>query len=76
MSRGYSVRVVDAIKNGDRNLLGVRLGQACVDQDISVADAARTLGVTRTTAYHWFLGLVEPRGRYVAAITAFLGTLD
>jgi hypothetical protein len=50
MSYGYSIRVVEAIKNADVNHLGVQLGLACIANDISVSEAARALGITRQTS--------------------------
>jgi transcriptional regulator with XRE-family HTH domain len=76
MSYGYSVRVVEAIKNADANLLGVQLGHACLARDISVSAAARALGVSRMTIYHWFLGRVEPKEETARVICSFLKNLD
>jgi hypothetical protein len=76
MSYGYTVRMVDMIKNADHSLLGVRLGLACVANDISVSEAARTLGVTRQTIYYWFLGVAAPKDKAAALIRSFLETLN
>jgi DNA-binding XRE family transcriptional regulator len=76
MSYGYSIRVVEAIKNADVNHLGVQLGLACIANDISVSEAARALGITRQTVYHWFLGRVEPKDAAARVICSFLETLD
>jgi hypothetical protein len=73
--RGYSVRVAEAIGEADINLLGVQLGRACLAQDIPVAEVAKTLGITRQTVYHWFLGLSEPRGKSCDAIRSYLANL-
>lgn len=73
--RGYSIRVAEAIKEADGNLIGVRLGRACLARDIPVSAVAADLGVTRQTVYHWFLGLSEPRGKTCDAIEAYLTEL-
>lgn len=72
---GYSIRVATAIAEADGNMLGVKLGRACLARDIPVAEAAREVGVTRQTVYHWFLGLSEPRGAACEAIRAYLDRL-
>jgi DNA-binding phage protein len=73
--RGYSIRVAEAIGEADINLLGVQLGRACLARDIPVAEVAASLGITRQTVYHWFLGLSEPRGKSCDAIQSYLNNL-
>ena len=73
--RGYSIRVAEAIQEADGNLIGVQLGRACLARDIPVSVVAETIGVTRQTVYHWFLGLSEPRGAACEAIRAYLDRL-
>lgn len=73
---GYSIRVAEAIKEADGSLLGVKLGRACLARDIPVSTAAKALGVTRQTVYHWFLGLSEPRGKAIDAIKSYIASLD
>ena len=73
--RGYSIRVAEAVKEADGNLLGVQLGRACLARDIPVAAIAVDLGVTRQTVYNWFLGLSEPRGAISEAIRVYLNNL-
>lgn len=73
---GYSIRVAEAIKEADGSLLGVQLGRACLARDIPVSTAAKALGVTRQTVYHWFLGLSEPRGKVIDAIKSYIASLD
>lgn len=75
MSRGYSVSVVESIKQADRELLGVRLGLACVYNGIAVAQVAHDLGVTRTTIYYWFCGVRSPHPEIVADVEAYLNSL-
>jgi transcriptional regulator with XRE-family HTH domain len=72
---GYSIRVAEAIKAADGNLLGVQLGRACLARDIPVSDVARRLKVTRQTVYHWFLGESDPRGDTRDAIQTYLASL-
>jgi hypothetical protein len=74
--QGYTIRVAEAIKGANGDLLGVQLGRACLARDISVSDVAKGLKVTRQTVYHWFLGLSEPRGGARDAIQAYLASLD
>lgn len=73
--RGYSIRVAEAIKEADGNLLGVRLGRVCLARDIPVSTVAEALGVTRQTIYHWFIGASEPRGQARGAIENYLTRL-
>jgi transcriptional regulator with XRE-family HTH domain len=75
MSRGYSVSVVENIKKADGELLGVRLGLACVYHGVSVSKVADDLGVTRQTVYHWFCGASSPQEQVRSAIEAYLANL-
>lgn len=75
MSRGYSVSVVEDIKQADGELLGVRLGLACVFHGISVVEVANALGVTRQTVYHWFCGARSPQGQTRQGVEAYLNSL-
>ena len=72
---GYSVRTAEAIQKADVNLLGVKLGRACLARDISVSTVAEILGVTRQTVYSWFLGEREPRDEARSAIQNYLTNL-
>jgi transcriptional regulator with XRE-family HTH domain len=74
--QGYSIRVAEAIKGADSNLLGVQLGRACLARDISVSAVAAELKVTRQTVYHWFLGLSEPRIGVRDAIQTYLASIE
>ncbi len=74
--RGYSIRMAEAIKGANGNLLGVRLGRACLARDIPVSDVAERLGVTRQTVYAWFMGTSDPRGPMCDAIKSYLNSLD
>jgi len=72
---GYSIRMAQSIKEADGDLLGVQLGRVCLARDISVAEAAHEVGVTRQTVYHWFLGISQPRGAACQAIQDYLTRL-
>lgn len=60
MATGYSIRVAEAIQSASDTLLGVRLGQACLELDVPVTEVAQRLGVTRPTVYSWFVGKSDP----------------
>lgn len=75
MSRGYSVSVVENIKKADGELLGVKLGLACVYHGINVSQVADDLGVTRQTVYHWFCGARSPQDQIRPAVEAYLNSL-
>jgi transcriptional regulator with XRE-family HTH domain len=76
MSQGYTIKVAEAIKNADGNLIGVQLGRVCLSRDISVLEAARTLGVTRQTVYQWFCGETCPQAYHLDVIQAWLDKLS
>lgn len=75
MSQGYTIKVADAIRNADGNLLGVKLGRVCLDRDISVQEAALTLGVTRQTIYQWFCGETNPHAQHIDAMIKWMDDL-
>lgn len=64
MSYGYSKRLVKLNNSADQSLLGVRLGQVCIENDIPVSLVATNLGVSRQTIYNWFCGSSNPRDQY------------
>lgn len=72
MSFGYSLRVAEAIREADANLIGVRLGRYCLQHDIPVLEVASELGVTRQTVYSWFCGEREPSKAAERAIRTYL----
>lgn len=72
MGYGYSLRLIELNKQADRRLLGVRLGRVCLKHDISVADVASTLGVSRQTVYNWFIGETNPQKTIAPAVQALL----
>ena len=73
--QGYSIRIAEAIKNADGDLLGVQLGRLCLERDISVAEVARTLKVTRQTVYGWFSGTALPRPSHESGIRVWLDAI-
>lgn len=75
MSQGYTIKVADAIKNADGSLLGVKLGRVCLNRDISVQEAARTLDVTRQTIYQWFCGDTNPQAHHLDAMLKWMDDL-
>lgn len=56
MAVGYSLLTAKRIREADTRLLGVRLGQLCLERDIPVKDIAEFVGVSRMTVYSWFQG--------------------
>jgi len=75
MSRGYSLRFANTILNADADNLGVQLGRACLEKDVSVIEAAAALGVTRTTIYSWFCGESNPHKDLFDAVNAYIDAL-
>lgn len=63
-------------KDADAKAVGVRLGQACISNDISVAAAARQLRVSRQTIYNWFCGASTPQATIQDAIEDYIATLN
>lgn len=76
MSVGYSLRVVTANRNAGAMSLGVRLGRACIAQEIPATTVARRFGVSRQTVYNWFSGVYEPQASLRTAIENYLVTLE
>lgn len=70
--QGYSIRIAEAIKSADGNLLGVQLGRLCLERDIPVAEIASTLRVTRQTIYGWFSGATSPRPSHESEIRVWM----
>jgi hypothetical protein len=70
--QGYSIRIAEAIKSADGNLLGVQLGRLCLERDIPVAEIAFTLRVTRQTIYGWFSGTTSPRPSHESEIRVWM----
>jgi predicted DNA-binding transcriptional regulator AlpA len=73
--QGYSIRIAEAIKSADGNLLGVQLGRLCLERDIPVAEIAHALKVTRQTIYGWFSGTTSPRPSHESEIKAWIDNI-
>ena len=72
MPRSYGDKFLVALKDGDPNRLGVRLGRLCVEANIPAAYVAKALDTSRTTVYAWFRGQgirEEKRSRIEAFIS-------
>lgn len=74
-NRGYSKRIADANKKASGDSLGVRLGKLCIEEDVSVADVAEALGVSRQTVYAWFTGHFIPSPKIEGKIRAFIKSI-
>ena len=70
--RGYSLRLVDAIKAGNPRHPGVRLGKHCIAKGIPVAQIAKKFGVSRMTIYTWFTGAGTPHKNKIELIDKLL----
>ena len=75
MSYGYSSRLILANRKANNANLGVKLGRKCIKSDISVAEVAKRVGVSRMTVYNWFIGLHEPQPEHALAIADLINTL-
>jgi len=56
---GYSITLAKRI-NAASKTIGGALGKAAVQKEISVAEIAAYLGVSRTCVYDWFTGRYKP----------------
>lgn len=72
MTIGYSQSLVKANKKADSKSLGVALGRVCIANNISVAEVAGELGVSRMTIYNWFAGTHQPYARYFTDIERYI----
>ena len=72
MAEGYTLKVANSILSADPDHLGVRLGLACLKQDIAVSTVAKAVGVSRQTVYHWFTGARAPSDQHALAIEKLL----
>ena len=75
MSYGYSAKLVALNRQADKENLGVRLGRACIKEDISVSMVASALGVSRQTLYNWFMGKSSPHPMMVDLVTRYLARI-
>lgn len=72
LPRGYSVYMVGQVKAADANLLGVRLGRVCIDNDIPATQVAKELGVSKQAVYAWFVGRFQPGPTLAPKVEALL----
>jgi len=76
MTQGYSLRLRDLNLRAPSSLLGVRLGQLCIEHDVPVTVVAQQIGVTRQTVYNWFAGTFSPQPVLVPRIKAYITQFD
>jgi transcriptional regulator with XRE-family HTH domain len=72
--RGYSLRLVDAIKAANPRHPGVRLAKHCIAKGISVNQIAKFFGVSRMTVYTWFTGSGMPHKSKLELIEELLSS--
>jgi transcriptional regulator with XRE-family HTH domain len=70
---GYTMYMQQTNKSASAKNLGVKFGRHCIKNNISVAQLAEQLGVSRQTIYNWFSGRNEPALRYIPQINKILG---
>ena len=74
-ARGYSLKLVEAIRGGDPSDPVIRLGKYCIDNQVPVSDLANYFGVSRLTIYNWFFGRMKPRKQRLALLQDTLDRL-
>lgn len=72
--RGYSLRLVEAIKAGNPRHPGVRLGKYCIAKGVPVSQMAKKFGVSRMTIYTWFTGTGTPHKNKIELIDKLLSS--
>ena len=72
--RGYSYKLVQAIRAADPKLVGVRLGLTCIESNIPVSEIAEAFNVSRMTVYSWFTGASKPHAKKATLIEKFLSS--
>jgi hypothetical protein len=75
MSYGYSAKLIYLNKRANGWLLGVRLGRACIRNNIPVAEVAEELGVSRQTVYNWFIGARSPQSGIAPDVRDYIDSL-
>ena len=76
MSTGYTLRIRDLNAKANKSNIGVLLGRACIERDISVSEVAKRMGVTRATVYNWFCGVSTPQDSVTEAIRSYIASLE
>ena len=75
-SKGYSYNFVRQVFQGNADAPGNALGRLCIEHDVPVADVAKALGVSRQTAYSWFVGKYSPTGQHMVAVRRLIAKLS
>jgi len=70
--RGYAYALVKRVRDADPMHIGVKLGRVCIENDIPVAEVAKTLGVSRLTVYAWFEGKFYPKPEMLTKVQELL----
>ena len=52
----YTKKIIRSNADADESLLGVALGRLCIHYDVSAAQVAIDLNVTKAAVYRWFTG--------------------
>ena len=77
MPVGYSVQTLKDNAAADAGRLGVRLGRLCIDKNISVAEVAKAMQVSRQTVYNWFRGTKSPaQGDRAEMVEAYIAGIS
>lgn len=77
MPVGYSVQTLKINEAADAGRLGVRLGRLCIEKNISVAEVAEAMRVSRQTVYNWFRGAKSPcEGERAEMVEAFIAKIS
>ena len=74
-ARGYSLKLVEAIRGGDPSDPVIRLGKYCIDNQVPVSDLAAYFKVSRPTIYNWFFGRMKPRKKRLELLQDTLNRL-
>ena len=75
-ARGYSLKLVEAIRGGDPSDPVIRLGKYCIENQVPVSDLATYFSVTRATIYNWFFGRMKPRQKRLQLLEDTLKRLN
>jgi len=75
-ARGYSLKLVEAIRGGDPSDPIIRLGKYCINHQVPVSDLAAYFEVTRATIYNWFFGRMRPRRKRLELLEDTLKRLN
>lgn len=76
MTYGYSIRIVQEVKNSNKDKLGVRLGLLCIEKGIPVIEVAKRCKVSRPTVYNWFCDIYDPNKKQVEFIKEYIQELS